>query len=64
MISTGLQKLDTCLGGGLKEGMITDIFGQNATGKSQLAFQICINALKAEKKCYSKIQQVDSDQKD
>ncbi len=49
MISTGLQKLDTCLGGGLKEGLITDIFGQNATGKSQLAFQICINALKSGK---------------
>ncbi len=49
MISTGLQKLDTCLGGGLKEGLITDIFGKNATGKSQLAFQICINALKSGK---------------
>jgi len=49
MISTGLQKLDTYLGGGLKEGLITDIFGQNATGKSQLAFQICINALKSGK---------------
>ena len=46
MIETGLKKLDKFLGGGIKEGLITDISGQNSTGKTQLAFQICINALK------------------
>ena len=46
MIETGLKKLDQFLGGGIKEGLITDISGQNSTGKTQLAFQICINALK------------------
>ena len=46
MIETGLKKLDQLLGGGIKEGLITDISGQNSTGKTQLAFQICINALK------------------
>ena len=46
MIETGLKKLDQLLGGGIKEGLITDISGQNSTGKSQLAYQICINVLK------------------
>ena len=46
MIGTGLKKLDQFLGGGIKEGLITDISGQNSTGKTQLVFQICINALK------------------
>ena len=46
MIETGLKKLDQLLGGGIKEGLITDISGQSSTGKTQLAFQICINALK------------------
>ena len=46
MIETGLKKLDQFLGGGIKKGLITDISGQNSTGKTQLAFQICINALK------------------
>ena len=46
MIKTGLKKLDQFLGGGIKEGLITDISGQSSTGKTQLAFQICINALK------------------
>ena len=46
MIETGLKKLDQFLGGGIKGGLITDISGQSSTGKTQLAFQICINALK------------------
>ena len=46
MFETGLKKLDQFLGGGIKEGLITDISGQNSTGKTQLAFQICINAIK------------------
>jgi DNA repair protein RAD51 len=46
MIQTGIQKLDELLGGGIRHGIITDIFGASATGKTQLALQICINALK------------------
>ena len=46
MIKTGLNELDQFLGGGIKEGLITDISGQNSTGKTQLVFQICINAIK------------------
>ena len=44
MIKTGLKELDQSLGGGIKEGLITSISGQSATGKTQLAFQICLNA--------------------
>ena len=45
MIKTGLKELDQFLGGGIKEGLIISISGQSATGKTQLAFQICLNAL-------------------
>ena len=45
MIKTGLKELDQFLGGGVKGGLITSISGQSATGKTQLAFQICLNAL-------------------
>ncbi len=46
MISTGLQKLDEFLSGGIPHGVITDIYGGSGTGKTQLLFQICINAIK------------------
>jgi len=46
MIQTGIQKLDDLLGGGIRCGIITDIFGASATGKTQLVLQICINALR------------------
>ena len=45
MIETGLKELDKFLGGGIKEGLITSVSGQSATGKTQLIFQICVNAL-------------------
>ena len=45
MIKTGLKELDQFLGGGIKGGLITSISGQSATGKTQLAFQICLHAL-------------------
>lgn len=45
MISTGIKKLDNYLGGGIKEGIITDIFGATGTGKTQLTMQISINSL-------------------
>ena len=48
MIRTGIQKLDDLLGGGIRHGIITDIFGASATGKTQLALQICTNALRNE----------------
>ena len=45
MIKTGLKELDQFLDGGIKDGLIISISGQSATGKTQLAFQICLNAL-------------------
>jgi DNA repair protein RAD51 len=46
MISTGLQKLDEFLSGGIPQSVITDIYGANGTGKTQLLLQICINVIK------------------
>ena len=45
MISTGINKLDSLLGGGIRGGIITDIFGATGTGKTQLTMQISINSL-------------------
>ena len=45
MISTGIKKIDQFLDGGIKNGIITDIFGATGTGKTQLAIQISINSL-------------------
>ena len=49
MISTGLQKLDEILSGGIPSSVITDIYGASGTGKTQLLLQICINAAKKGK---------------
>ena len=46
MISTGLQKLDEFLLGGIPSSVITDIYGANGTGKTQLLLQISINVVK------------------
>ena len=46
MLSTGLQKLDEFLSGGIPNGLIVDIFGGNGTGKTQLLLQLCINSIK------------------
>ncbi|HSG73637.1 MAG TPA: ATPase domain-containing protein [Nitrosopumilaceae archaeon] len=45
MIPTGIKKLDDILGGGIKNGIITDIHGAAGTGKTQLAMQIAINSV-------------------
>ncbi len=45
MISTGIKKIDQFLDGGIRNGIITDIFGATGTGKTQLAMQISINSL-------------------
>ena len=46
MISTGLKNLDEILNGGIPSCAITDIYGANGTGKTQLLLQICINSIK------------------
>lgn len=45
MIRTGLEKLDEILGGTLRSGTITDVFGQSGTGKTQLVMQIIANSV-------------------
>lgn len=45
MIKSGITKIDDFLNGGFKGGFITDIFGSSASGKTQLVFQICANAI-------------------
>lgn len=46
MISSGLQQLDDFLCGGIPSSVITDIYGANGTGKTQLLLQISLNAIK------------------
>ena len=46
MISTGLQKLDEFLSGGIPDGVIVDIFGSNGTGKTQLLLQLSVNSIR------------------
>lgn len=45
MIQTGFGRLDDILGGGLRNGTITDIFGASSTGKTQLTLQIVANLI-------------------
>lgn len=52
MIKTGIDKLDEILGGGLKSGTITDIFGASGTGKTQLALQIMLYSLSENNKVF------------
>jgi RecA/RadA recombinase len=46
IISTGSKALDALLGGGIRTGMVTDIFGESGSGKSQLCFSLCANCSK------------------
>ena len=46
MISTGLEKLDKFLSGGIPDGVVVDIFGGNGTGKTLLLLQLLINSIK------------------
>ena len=46
MISTGLQKLDKFLSGGIPDNVIVDVFGANGTGKTLFLLQLAINSIK------------------
>ena len=48
-ISTGSSNLDIFLRGGIRTGIITNIFGESGSGKSQFCFSICANLLKKNK---------------
>jgi RecA/RadA recombinase len=45
-ISTGSNAIDALLGGGIPTGMITDVYGESGSGKSQLCFTLCANCAK------------------
>jgi DNA repair protein RAD51 len=45
-ISTGSRAIDAVLGGGIQTGMITNIYGESGSGKSQLCFTVCANCAK------------------
>lgn len=47
-ITTGSDELDKMTGGGIPTQMITEVYGKNSTGKSQLALQLAINVQKPE----------------
>jgi RecA/RadA recombinase len=42
-ISTGSKAMDSLLGGGVRTGMLTDVYGESGSGKSQLCFTLCAN---------------------
>ena len=42
-ITTGSKALDQLLGGGVQTQAITEFFGEYATGKSQVGFQLSVN---------------------
>jgi hypothetical protein len=46
-ISTGSALIDSLLGGGVRSGMLTDVYGQSGSGKSQLCFTLCVNCIKS-----------------
>jgi RecA/RadA recombinase len=41
LLPTGCKAIDLLLGGGLHGGMITDVYGEGGSGKTQLCFTIC-----------------------
>jgi len=45
-LSTGSKAIDAVLGGGIHTGMITNIYGESGSGKSQLCFTVCANCAK------------------
>ncbi|RNJ76987.1 MAG: recombinase RecA [Nitrosopumilus sp. H13] len=46
VVSTGLQKLDKFLPGGIPGGVITDVFGANGTGKTQMLLQLAASSVR------------------
>lgn len=51
-ISTGSGSLDALLGGGIRTGMLTDVYGPAGSGKSQLCFTLCANCVRAGNKAF------------
>lgn len=45
-ISTGSSRLDDLLAGGIRPGLITDVFGESGSGKTQLCFAVAVNCIR------------------
>lgn len=43
-ITTGSKELDALVGGGIETQAITEAFGKYGSGKTQVGFQLCVNA--------------------
>ena len=43
-LATGAKDLDDILEGGIETGSITEIYGENRTGKTQLCHTLCVTA--------------------
>lgn len=46
-MSTGSRSLDALLRGGVRTGMVTDVFGASGAGKTQLCFSLCASCTRA-----------------
>jgi len=47
LISTGSKAIDSLIGGGIRGGLVYDVFGQSGSGKTQLCFSLAANCIKA-----------------
>lgn len=47
VLTTSSRRLDSLLGGGVWCGAVTDFYGEASSGKTQICFQLCVNAVQA-----------------
>jgi len=45
VLPTGCKAFDDLIGGGIRYGLLTDIYGESGTGKSQFCFTICAKSV-------------------
>ena len=45
VLSTGCSQIDSCIGGGIRAGGITDVCGEASAGKSQFCMQLALQSL-------------------
>ena len=43
-LSTGSEKFDKLLGGGIEKGSITEMFGEFRTSKTQICHTLCVTS--------------------
>ncbi len=46
VISSGSKAIDSLLGGGIRGGMVTDVYGESGSGKTQLCFNASANCVR------------------